>query len=110
MSKYAESGILDRAYGRTSARADVRADAQPKLVMTEKLDDAGRKHRTFAYDQPNARKDWLDPYRAQPQRMLFINKDGHNADWCKAREMQMLADEQQLLKHGPQSFTVYVGE
>jgi hypothetical protein len=107
-----------RVYGRLptvdeSASGVARADAQPKLIMSAAKDETGREIREFAYDEPGARKDWMDAHRAPLQRMLFINVRDRPKGWCEKRAVQMLADEQatakQIAQHGIESIRVDLG-
>jgi hypothetical protein len=101
----------DPDYG--NPRAAARANSQPKLVMTETLDDAGRKHRTFAYDTPGAFKTWMLPFMAEPQRMAYLNKDALPRDKAEAKAKRILADErataQQIREHGIESIRADIG-
>lgn len=96
-----------------AVRSDSSTEQADGLVMTEVLDGANRPIRTFAYPTPDHPKTWMEPMRAVPQRMMYLNKDNLDQQRCERIVQQRLADERQIerqiAEHGAGSFRVDLG-
>ena len=79
------------------------------LIMTERVNDAGGKIRTFSYESDDIfhPKTWMDAHRAPLQLQLGINKSGTDKrvfeSRCKARYAEQQQVEQVIAQRGVQA-------
>jgi hypothetical protein len=76
------------------------------LNCYESVDDSNRKIREFAYPTPDHPKTWMDAFKAPPQLMLFLNKDGKRKATLAEMKVDYLRNAQKAAREGVIRFDI----